>query len=151
MNKRTLIAMLIALVVAGFSALHGEGDRAITNVPTPAAESTSIEQLTEQKRVVSYVQQHQRLPDYYITKKQAREQGWDASDGNLCKVLPGKAIGGDRFSNREGQLPAANNRVWREADINYRCGRRGADRLLYSSDGLIYVTHDHYKNFMRME
>lgn len=151
MNKRTLIAMLIALVVAGFSALHGEGDRAITNVSTPAAESTSIEQLTEQKRVVSYVQQHQRLPDYYITKKQAREQGWDASDGNLCKVLPGKAIGGDRFSNREGQLPTANNRVWREADINYRCGRRGADRLLYSSDGLIYVTHDHYKNFMRME
>ncbi|MFV8905859.1 ribonuclease [Serratia fonticola] len=149
MNKRTLIAMLIALLVAGFSALQGDGDRALTNDSTPAAES--IEQLTQQQRVVSYVQQHQRLPDYYITKKQAREQGWDARDGNLCKVLPGKAIGGDRFSNREGQLPIANNRVWREADINYQCGRRGADRLLYSSDGLIYVTRDHYKNFMRME
>lgn len=149
MNKRTLIAMLIAVAVAGFSALYGDGDRVISNVSTPAAES--IDQLTKQQRVVSYVQQHQRLPDYYITKKQARERGWDARDGNLCKVLPGKAIGGDRFSNREGQLPTANNRVWREADINYRCGRRGADRLLYSSDGLIYVTHDHYKNFMRME
>ncbi|WP_422528165.1 ribonuclease [Serratia fonticola] len=149
MNKRTLIAMLIALLVAGFSALQGDGDRALTNDSTPAAES--IEQLTQQQRVASYVQQHQRLPDYYITKKQAREQGWDARDGNLCKVLPGKAIGGDRFSNREGQLPIANNRVWREADINYQCGRRGADRLLYSSDGLIYVTRDHYKNFMRME
>ncbi|NXZ88042.1 ribonuclease [Serratia fonticola] len=149
MNKRTLIAMLIALLVAGFSALQGDGDRALTNDSTPAAES--IEQLTQQQRVVRYVQQHQRLPDYYITKKQAREQGWDARDGNLCKVLPGKAIGGDRFSNREGQLPIANNRVWREADINYQCGRRGADRLLYSSDGLIYVTRDHYKNFMRME
>ncbi|ATM76690.1 ribonuclease N [Serratia fonticola] len=149
MNKRTLIAMLIALLVAGFSVLQGDGDRALTNDSTPAAES--IEQLTQQQRVVSYVQQHQRLPDYYITKKQAREQGWDARDGNLCKVLPGKAIGGDRFSNREGQLPTANNRVWREADINYQCGRRGADRLLYSSDGLIYVTRDHYKNFMRME
>lgn len=149
MNKRTLIAMLIALLVAGFSALQGDGDRALTNDSTPAAES--IEQLTQQQRVVRYVQQHQRLSDYYITKKQAREQGWDARDGNLCKVLPGKAIGGDRFSNREGQLPIANNRVWREADINYQCGRRGADRLLYSSDGLIYVTRDHYKNFMRME
>lgn len=149
MNKRTLIAMLIALLVAGFSALQGDGDRALTNDSTPAAES--IEQLTQQQRVVSYVQQHQRLPDYYITKNQAREQGWDARDGNLCKVLPGKAIGGDRFSNREGQLPTANNRVWREADINYQCGRRGADRLLYSSAGLIYVTRDHYKNFMRME
>lgn len=95
--------------------------------------------------MVSYLQQHQRLPDYYVTKKQAREQGWDPRSGNLCAVLPGKAIGGDRFSNREGQLPSAGGRVWREADINYQCGRRGADRLLYSSDGLIFVTRDHYK------
>lgn len=151
MNKRTLIAMLIAVVVAGYSALYGNNnERAIPHVSTPAAAET-IDKLTQQNRVVSYLQQHQRLPDYYLTKKQAREQGWDAGKGNLCSVLPGKAIGGDRFSNREGQLPAANNRVWREADINYQCGHRGADRLLYSSDGLIYVTRDHYKNFIRME
>lgn len=149
MNKRILVAVVIAIVIAGFSALRGN-DRAITNVPT-VAEGQSIDQLTQQKRVVSYLQQHQRLPDYYITKKQAREQGWDARNGNLCSVLPGKAIGGDRFSNREGQLPAARSRVWREADINYQCGRRGADRLLYSSDGLIFVTRDHYKNFIRVE
>lgn len=149
MNKRILVAVVIAIVIAGFSALRGN-DRAITNVPA-VAEGQSIDQLTQQKRVVSYLQQHQRLPDYYITKKQAREQGWDARNGNLCSVLPGKAIGGDRFSNREGQLPAARSRVWREADINYQCGRRGADRLLYPSDGLIFVTRDHYKNFIRVE
>ncbi|HGM4959895.1 TPA: ribonuclease [Serratia liquefaciens] len=149
MNKRILVAVVIAIVIAGFSALRGN-DRAITNVPA-VAEGQSIDQLTQQKKVVSYLQQHQRLPDYYITKKQAREQGWDARNGNLCSVLPGKAIGGDRFSNREGQLPAARSRVWREADINYQCGRRGADRLLYSSDGLIFVTRDHYKNFIRVE
>lgn len=149
MNMRILVAVVIAIVIAGFSALRGN-DRAITNVPA-VAEGQSIDQLTQQKRVVSYLQQHQRLPDYYITKKQAREQGWDARNGNLCSVLPGKAIGGDRFSNREGQLPAARSRVWREADINYQCGRRGADRLLYSSDGLIFVTRDHYKNFIRVE
>ncbi|HGM5418692.1 TPA: ribonuclease [Serratia liquefaciens] len=149
MNKRILVAVVIAIVIAGFSALRGN-DRAITNVPA-VSEGQSIDQLTQQKRVVSYLQQHQRLPDYYITKKQAREQGWDARNGNLCSVLPGKAIGGDRFSNREGQLPAARSRVWREADINYQCGRRGADRLLYSSDGLIFVTRDHYKNFIRVE
>ncbi|AYO40002.1 ribonuclease [Serratia sp. P2ACOL2] len=149
MNKRILVAVVIAVVIAGFSALRGN-DRAITNVPA-VAEGQSIDQLTQQKRVVSYLQQHQRLPDYYITKKQAREQGWDARNGNLCSVLPGKAIGGDRFSNREGQLPVARSRVWREADINYQCGRRGADRLLYSSDGLIFVTRDHYKNFIRVE
>ena len=141
MNKRILVAVVIAIVIAGFSALRGN-DRAITNVPA-VAEGQSIDQLTQQKRVVSYLQ--------HITKKQAREQGWDARNGNLCSVLPGKAIGGDRFSNREGQLPAARSRVWHEADINYQCGRRGADRLLYSSDGLIFVTRDHYKNFIRVE
>ena len=103
MNKRILVAIVIAVVIAGFNALRGN-DRVIANVPA-VAEGQSIDQLTQQKRVVSYLQQHQRLPDYYITKKQAREQGWDARNGNLCSVLPGKAIGGDRFSNREGNCP----------------------------------------------
>ncbi|GAA3611870.1 ribonuclease domain-containing protein [Gibbsiella greigii] len=150
MNKRILVAMAIAVVIAGFSALRAPRQPASANVPATAA-AESIDRLTQQARVVSYLKQRQRLPDYYISKKQAREQGWDARDGNLCSVLPGKAIGGDRFSNREGQLPAASNRIWREADINYRCGRRGAERLLFSNDGLIFVTHDHYKNFIRVE
>lgn len=106
---------------------------------------------TDEKTVVSYLRQNHRLPDNYITKKKAREAGWDARSGNLCNVLPGKAIGGDRFSNREGRLPVAYKRVWREADINYRCGRRGADRVLFASDGLIYVSRDHYQNFIRVE
>ncbi|ENB9203631.1 ribonuclease N [Serratia marcescens] len=155
MNKRILVAIVIAVVIAVFSALRGNEHRAIGGNPAvvqaPAGQQQSIDRLTQQQTVVSYLQQHQRLPDYYVTKKQAREQGWDPRSGNLCAVLPGKAIGGDRFSNREGQLPAAGGRVWREADINYQCGRRGADRLLYSSDGLIFVTRDHYKNFIRVE
>lgn len=152
MNKRILVAIVIAVVIAGFSALRGT-DRAISVNASPAAQGQkqSIDRLTQQQTVVSYLQQHQRLPDYYITKKQARAQGWEPREGNLCSVLPGKAIGGDRFSNREGQLPSAGKREWREADINYRCGRRGADRLLYSSDGLIFVTRNHYKNFIRVE
>ncbi|PLR32353.1 ribonuclease N [Chimaeribacter californicus] len=129
------------IVVAGALALRA----------TPAPAGEPVEQLTAQQRVVTYLHQHQRLPDYYLTKRQAREQGWDAHAGNLCRVLPGKAIGGDRFSNREKALPVQPGRVWREADVNYRCGHRGSDRLLYSSDGLIYLTRDHYKNFIRME
>ncbi|MDN0086408.1 ribonuclease domain-containing protein [Yersinia nurmii] len=115
------------------------------------SQTESIDQLTQHEKVVKYLKQNNRLPGFYITKKQAREQGWNPKDGNLCQVLPGKAIGGDRFSNREGSLPKANNRIWREADVNYQCGHRGTDRLLYSNDGLIYLTQDHYKNFVRME
>jgi len=113
--------------------------------------SDTLAALTSEQTVVSYLRQNHRLPDYYIGKKQAREAGWDARAGNLCQVLPGRAIGGDRFSNREGRLPSAYKRVWREADINYRCGRRGADRVLFASDGLIYVSRDHYKQFVRVE
>lgn len=113
--------------------------------------SDTLAALTSEQTVVSYLRQNHRLPDYYISKRQARDAGWDARAGNLCQVLPGRAIGGDRFSNREGRLPSAYKRVWREADINYRCGRRGADRVLFASDGLIYVSRDHYKQFVRVE
>jgi guanyl-specific ribonuclease Sa len=65
----------------------------------------------------------------------------------LCRAAPDKAIGGDRFGNREGRLPTARGRVWYEADLDFNCGKRGAKRLLWSSDGLIYVTTDHYQTF----
>lgn len=107
----------------------------------------AIDSLTREAIVVPYVKKHRQLPACYITKAEAREKGWDAASGNLCDVLPGRAIGGDVFGNREGGLPAAEKRKWFEADLNYKCGRRNADRLLYSSDGLIYVTYDHYKTF----
>ncbi|OTA19270.1 barnase [Xenorhabdus beddingii] len=110
-----------------------------------------IDVLTEQHRVADYLRQHHQLPDYYITKKQARRLGWNAREGNLCQVLPGRAIGGDRFSNREKKLPTESGRHWFEADVNYRCGHRGSDRLLYSNDGLIYLTVDHYNSFTRLE
>lgn len=69
-----------------------------------------------------------------------------SSQRNLCNILPGRAIGGDHFSNRENVLPDQPGRRWFEADVNYQCGHRGSDRMLYSSDGLIYVTHDHYRH-----
>lgn len=111
----------------------------------------TVTSLTSEQRVVSYIRQYHRLPDYYVTKKIARSRGWNASVGNLCQVLPGKVIGGDIFANRERQLPSAYRRVWREADINYRCGRRGAERLLYSNDGLIYVSRNHYRDVVQVE
>ncbi|WP_241607661.1 ribonuclease domain-containing protein [Rosenbergiella australiborealis] len=116
------------------------------NSSTPTATDVNTDPLT----VAHYLQAHQRLPDFYIRKGEARRQGWIAAKGNLCEVLPGRVIGGDRFSNREGQLPNASGRVWQEADVNFRCGHRNSDRLLYSSDGLIYLTTDHYHSFQQV-
>ena len=107
----------------------------------------SVDALTEEKKVTDYLKENGKLPDYYITKKEAQNDGWIAKAGNLCEVLPGRAIGGDIFTNREKTLPVKKGRVWYEADINYECGRRNAQRIVFSNDGLIFVTHDHYKNF----
>jgi len=105
----------------------------------------SIDQLTEEKTVISYVKQNHRLPDYYITKNEARKLGWNASKGNLCEVLPGRAIGGDKFGNRENQLPQGEK--YYEADVNYSCGNRNADRIIFTRNGDVYLTKNHYKSF----
>ncbi|WP_433921274.1 ribonuclease [Paenibacillus taichungensis] len=107
--------------------------------------------LTQFDEVAKYISEHNELPDNYITKKEARELGWEPSKGNLEKVAPGKSIGGDVFQNREGLLPKKKGRTWYEADINYSGGTRGSDRILYSNDGLIYKTTDHYRTFEQIE
>lgn len=105
----------------------------------------SIDQLTEEKLVISHIKQIHELPDYYITKKEARNKGWNPSKGNLCDVLPGKAIGGDKFGNREGKLPKGQK--YFEADVNYHCGNRNADRIIFTQNGDVYLTKNHYKSF----
>lgn len=105
----------------------------------------SVDQLTAEKTVISYVKQNHRLPDYYITKNEARKQGWNPSKGNLCEVLPGHAIGGDKFSNREKTLPQGEK--YFEADVNYHCGNRNADRIIFTKNGDVYLTKNHYKSF----
>ena len=123
------------------------GENNIRNKNNNNSGKNEIDILTEEKKVWGYLKENGKLPDYYITKKEAQKGGWVAKEGNLCKVLPGRAIGGDIFTNREKTLPVKKGRVWYEADINYECGRRNAERLVFSNDGLIFVTHDHYKNF----
>jgi len=114
---------------------------------TEALHNQEEQALTSFKEVSHYIRIHGQLPPNFITKKDAEELGWVAAKGNLTEVAPGKSIGGDRFGNREGLLPKSKGRIWYEADINYVSGRRGSDRIVYSNDGLIYMTTDHYKSF----
>ncbi|CAD7798289.1 Ribonuclease [Chryseobacterium aquaeductus] len=105
----------------------------------------SIDELTAEKRVIDYVKINHQLPDFYLTKNEAKKQGWNPSQGNLCEILPGKAIGGDHFNNREGKLPKAGK--YFEADVNYNCGNRNADRIVFTKNGEVYLTKNHYKSF----
>lgn len=87
------------------------------------------------------------LPENYITKEDAIKYGWSPKLGNLADALPGRVIGGNMYTNRDKKLPQAEGRVWYEADFDYTSGYRNNSRILYSSDGLIFVTYDHYKTF----
>ena len=102
---------------------------------------------TSKEDVAAYIHTYHELPPNYITKEEAIEQGWEASEGNLWEVTDELSIGGDRFYNREGLLPENEGRIYYEADINYEGGYRGPERLVFSNDGLIYYTPDHYDSF----
>ncbi len=90
-----------------------------------------------------------KLLNYYISKEEAEASGWVRRLGNLAKIAPGKMIGGDVYDNVEKKLPS--NRIWHECDIDYESGYRNDYRLVYSNDGLIFKTEDHYKSFIVVE
>ena len=83
-------------------------------------------------------------------EKGTKKLGWDPLLGNLADVLPGILIGGDIYKNRDKRLPDAPGRLWYEADFDYEGGYRNHCRLLYSNDGLLFVTCDHYLTFQEI-
>lgn len=102
---------------------------------------------TAKDEVAAYLYQYGKLPSNYITKKEAKKLGWVSTEGNLGEVAPGKCIGGDYFGNYEGLLPEEEDRDYYECDVNTDGSYRGAERIVYSNDGLIYYTPDHYDSF----
>lgn len=105
---------------------------------------------TSKDDVALYIHTYGKLPLNYITKAKAQEMGWDPEKGNLSDVLPGMSIGGSAFGNYEGNLPRATGRRYFECDIDYEGGYRGAKRLMYSNDGLVFYKEDHYKTFEQL-
>ena len=105
---------------------------------------------TSKDEVALYIHLYGKLPSNYITKQNAERQGWDSHSGNLDDVLPGMSIGGSFFGNYEGLLPSQKGRKYYECDIDYEGGYRNAKRIIYSNDGLIFYTEDHYNSFEQL-
>ncbi|MGX8692619.1 MAG: ribonuclease domain-containing protein [Clostridia bacterium] len=104
---------------------------------------------TSKEDLALYIHLYGHLPSNFITKAEAQAAGW--TGGSLERCCPGKCIGGDRFGNREGQLPKAKGRSWTECDVNTLGARsRGAERIVFSNDGLIFYTGDHYESFEQL-
>ena len=102
---------------------------------------------TSKEDVSAYLHEYGHLPSNFITKKEAKKLGWVSNEGNLDEVAPGMSIGGDYFGNYEGTLPEAEDRDYYECDIDFDGTYRNAKRIVFSNDGLIYYTEDHYETF----
>ena len=101
---------------------------------------------TTKEDVALYIHLYGHLPDNFLTKKEAEKLGWPG--GSLEPYAPGMCSGGSRFGNYEGLLPEAEGRTYTECDIDtLGAEKRGAKRIVFSNDGLIYYTEDHYKSF----
>lgn len=125
-------------------------DQAANATGTIRVQVKKGESYSTRDEVASYIFEFHALPPNYITKAEAQKLGWDNSKGNLWQVTDKKSIGGDRFGNLEGLLPKAKGRQYYECDIDYHGGYRGAKRIIYSNDGLIFYTDNHYKTFKQL-
>ena len=112
--------------------------------------------IIEPQAIADYIFEHGELPDNFITKKEAQALGWDSGADRysgrkyVSDVAPGMSIGGDRFGNYEGRLPRAKGRKFTECDCNYTGGPRGAERIIFSNDGHVWYTADHYETFTEL-
>lgn len=174
MKKNKILPILLAiLVLVGYFIFGGNDTQDIvtataeptatvsaTETPADVAASPTVEteapsdtatidesgSYTTKEDVALYIHTYGHLPDNFVTKAEAQAAGWPG--GSLEKYLPGKCIGGDRFGNYEGLLPTASGRTYTECDINtLGASSRGAERIIFSNDGLIYYTGDHYESF----
>ena len=171
MMRKKLFA-LAALLLAGLLVLAGCGQpetvpggvpapteflKVVTAEPAGAPEAEAADPpeeeagpVTEPQAIADYLFEHGELPENFITKEEAQDLGWDSSRNYVSDVAPGKSIGGDRFGNYEGQLPKARGRKFFECDANYTGGKRGPERIVYSSDGHVWYTKDHYGTFKEL-
>ena len=152
-KKHTILIALILAILAAVFGVPGEEEAYV-----PSAQEIVAAQITDdgstlisadgiytsKEDVALYIHTYGCLPANFMTKNEARELGWEG--GSLEEYAPGMCIGGDRFGNYEGLLPE--DRDYTECDIDtLGADKRGSKRIVFSDDGLIYYTDDHYESF----
>ena len=147
-----LVSIMLAMLLALCMALCAGCSSKESSSGTSSVEITVTKDgtYTSPEEVALYIHTYGKLPSNYISKTKAIAAGWKSTEGNLTEVCPGKSIGGGRYYNDDGLLPEAEGRTYKECDVNYTGGYRGDERIIFSNDGLIFYTKDHYKTFEQL-
>ncbi len=144
---RSAILIFLAILILPIKAFSDPCEKVVHELNARLSPKIDEPELVEVLRTLNSTN-NKKLPPKFVTKREAQEQGWRPGR-NLWSVpaLRGGSIGGDKFRNREGRLPAGK---WREADLGYQGGHRGSKRLIFSRDGGRFVTVDHYRTFVEV-
>ena len=162
MRKHHKLAVLFVLLLTAVLLLTGctanaletaktkkatEAPAAATAVPAPTATPGPLD---EAQRLADYIFEHGELPDNFVTKKEAQAMGWQNGYRYVGDIEPGLCIGGDYFGNYEQKLPQVKGRKYYEADCFYQGGPRNEYRIIFSTDGHVWYTGDHYNTFTEL-
>jgi len=147
--RRGLAALLALLLALTGALLWPAGDSSAAGA---AATATPVPEgpITDPQSIADYLFTHGELPENFITKREAQDLGWGSRFKYVSDVAPGMSIGGDRFGNYEERLPVRRGLEYREADCYYTRGGRNRYRIVYSNDGRVWYTEDHYKTFTEL-
>ena len=153
-----LLAAVLVLSSCTANALETARSRKRNATPTPAVPETTAapgptatpgpEEAAQE--LAEYLFEHGELPENFITKKEAERRGWKTTYRYVSDLGPGITIGGDYFGNYEQKLPAVKGRKYAEADCYYQGGPRNEYRIIYSNDGHVWYTGDHYNTFTEL-
>jgi len=148
---KKIISAIAVILIAILGCLFGSdaiSDSNSSNLSTNNITNVSVVESGEYVsafEVAAYIKQFHKLPSNYITKKEAQSYGWQG--GPLKEYAPGKSIGGDVFTNRQGILPHSKKK-YIECDIDANGTSRGPKRIVYSTENYrVYYTEDHYNTF----
>lgn len=151
MKKKSPISIIISfiafVIIASYLGL-GQDNGLLSGIfDTKSNQINENGVYTSSSEVAEYIYTYHKLPSNYIRKDEARALGWNPQENYLGDIVPGKSIGGDVFQNFEKKLKDKPQRRYYEADIDYNGKERNAKRIIFSNDGLIYYTEDHYNTF----
>ena len=149
-NKKNLSFIILSLIIISITFL---GCSFKITQETAISEKITLSEdefYTSKDNVSLFIHTYNKLPSNFIKKKDAINLGWINSEGNLWDITDNMSIGGDSFGNRENLLPYKKDRKWYECDIEYNGGYRNSERIVFSNDGLIYYTNNHYESFEQL-
>ena len=156
MSNRNKLIRLFVLLLAAVMLLSGctasaAGRKKNKNTATPVPEATATPgPMDAAQELADYLFEHGELPDNFIRKREAEDLGWKTTCRYVSDLGPGMTIGGDYFGNYEEKLPAVRGRKYYEADCFYQGGPRNEYRIIYSTDGHVWFTEDHYNTFIEL-